>query len=179
MRLVTALLGLGLISPAAAADLSGVKTYLNGKLDTQLAGTRALSAAADRYYALAKGTNFDYKALAKNSQTRAALQAARAGWREASPAYEDIEGIVAGVEALSEFDVILDAGTSAADGGEDVVPFDLKLPNGKTLSKPGNLFGVNEGTLWGTVKAYSSGVAFDVDGNGKWTSAMGCPTPMC
>ncbi|MFC6663948.1 hypothetical protein ACFP9V_00260 [Deinococcus radiopugnans] len=65
MRLVTALLGLGLISPAAAADLSGVKTYLNGKLDTQLAGTRALSAAADRYYALAKGTNFDYKALAK------------------------------------------------------------------------------------------------------------------
>lgn len=175
MRLVTALLGLGLISPAAAADLSGVKTYLNGKLDTQLAGTRALSAAADRYYTLAKGTNFDYKALAKNPQTRAALQAARAGWREASPAYEAIEGIVAGVEALSEFDVILDAGTSAADGGEDVVPFDLKLPNGKTLAKPGNLFGVNEGTLWGTVKAYSSGVAFDVDGNGKMDFGDGLP----
>ncbi|MDV6373449.1 imelysin family protein [Deinococcus arenicola] len=164
---LTLLLGLGLLPSAAAADLSGVKTYLGGKLDTQLAGTRALSAAADGYYALAKSANFDYKVLAKNPQTRTALQAARAGWSKASPAYEDIEGIVAGVEALSAFDVILDAGTSAADGGEDVVPFDLKLPNGKTLAKPGNLFGVNEGTLWGTVGAYSSGVAFDVNGNGK------------
>ncbi|CAM4103896.1 imelysin family protein [Deinococcus marmoris] len=167
MRIATILLGLGLLTSASAADLSDVKTYLNGKLDTQLAGTRALSAAADGYYALAKGADFDYAALARNPQTRAALQTARTGWTKASPAYEDIEGIVAGVEALSEFDVILDAGTSAADGGEDVVPFDLKLPNGKTLTKPGNLFGVNEGTIWGTVKAYSSGVAFDVDGNGN------------
>ncbi|GGO28797.1 Efem/EfeO family lipoprotein [Deinococcus humi] len=164
---MTVTLGFGLLSSAHAADLSGVKTYLSGKLETQLAGTRALNAAADRYYTLAKSANFNYRTLAKNPQTRATLQAARAGWTKASPGYEDIEGIVAGVESLIEFDVILDAGTSAADGGEDVVPFDLKLPDGRTLFKPGNLFGVNEGTLWGTVKAYNSGVAFDVDGNGR------------
>lgn len=71
------------------------------------------------------------------------------------------------MEDLSEFDLILDAGTSAAEGGEDVVPFDLKLPSGRVLPKPGNLFGVSEGTLWGTVKAYGSGVRYDVDGDGR------------
>ena len=102
-------------------------------------------------------------------------QAARAAWQKASPAYENIEGIVAGVEVLSEFDVILDAGTSAADSPEDAVPFDLKLPNGKVLPKPGNLFGINEGTLWGTVGIYSSGVKFDVNGNGKMDFGDGLP----
>ncbi|ADV67921.1 imelysin family protein [Deinococcus maricopensis] len=156
-----------LASAGLAANLSGVKTYLNGKLDTQLAGTAALTAAADQYYQLARAANFDYRKLAQQPQARAALQAARAGWEKASPAYEDIEGIVAGVESLSSYDLILDAGTSAEAGGEAVVPFDLRLPNGKTLKKPGNLFGVNEGTLWGTAPAYSSGVAADLNGNGK------------
>ncbi|MBZ9750133.1 EfeM/EfeO family lipoprotein [Deinococcus sp. HMF7604] len=157
-------LALALGTTAAAADLSGVKTYLSGKIGTQLAGTQALSQAADRYYALAKAANFNYKTLTGNTQARAALQAARAAWQKASPAYEDIEGIVAGVDVLGEFDVILDAGTSE---GEDAVPFDLKLPSGKVLQKPGNLFGVNEGALWGTVPTFSSGVKADVNGNGK------------
>ena len=30
------------------------------------------------------------------------------------------------------------------------MPFDLKLPNGKVLRKPGNLFNLTEGMLWGT-----------------------------
>lgn len=157
-------LALLLLGTASAADLSGVKTYLDGKIQTQLGGTKALSDAADRYYALAQAVNFDYKKLSANPQARREIAAARAGWQKASPAYEDIEGIVAGVDALSEFDVILDAGTSE---GEDAVPFDLKLPSGKVLPKPGNLFGVNEGTLWGTVPSFSSGVKADLNGNGK------------
>lgn len=167
MKRFLALLPLALFCSAEAATLSGVKTYLGDKLTQQVAGTQALTRAADTYYALAQQAKFDYRALAKNPATRAAVQQARMGWSAASPAYEDIEGIVAGVERLSEFDVILDAGTSGAEGGEDVVPFDLKLQNGKILPKPGNLFGVNESTLWGTVKAFSSGVPFDVNGNGK------------
>ena len=167
MQRTALLLSAALFCSASAADLGGVKTYLNGKLATQLAGTRALSAAADQYYELARRAGFNYAQLARQPQARAALQAARAAWQKASPAYEDIEGIVAGVESLSDFDLILDAGTSAEAGGEDVVPFDLKLPSGKVLPRPGNLFGVNEGTLWGTVKAFSSGVPADVNGNGK------------
>ncbi|UQN09672.1 imelysin family protein [Deinococcus sp. QL22] len=167
MKRTIGLLTLALYSSAQAATLDGVKTYLGGKLARQVVGTQALTKAADAYYALAKRAKFEYRVLAKNPATRAAVQQARAGWSAASPAYEDIEGIVAGVEQLSQFDVILDAGTSGTEGGEDVVPFDLKLPNGITLPKPGNLFGVNEGTLWGTVKAFGSGVSFDMNGNGK------------
>ncbi|MFC4639859.1 imelysin family protein [Deinococcus hohokamensis] len=167
MQRTVFLLTAALFCSAQAADLGGVKTYLGSKLATQRAGTQALSAAADRYYTLARAAGFNYRTLAQNPQALAALREARAAWQKASPAYEDIEGIVAGVESLSEFDLILDAGTSAEAGGEDVVPFDLKLPNGKTLVKPGNLFGVNEGTLWGTVTAFSSGVTADVNGNRK------------
>ncbi|WP_412029452.1 imelysin family protein [Deinococcus yunweiensis] len=168
MRSILLTLGvLSTLSSASAADLSSVKTYLGGKITTQLGGTLALKTAADTYYDLARQANFDYRALARSPQARAAVLAARSGWTKASPAYEDIEGIVAGVESLRAFDVILDAGTSGAEGGEDVVPFDLTLPSGKVLAKPGNLFGVTEGTLWGTVKAFGSGVPADLNGNGK------------
>ncbi|GAA0514597.1 imelysin family protein [Deinococcus depolymerans] len=160
-------LALALSTTASAADLSGVKTYLDTRLTTQLSGTAALKTAADTYYAAAKAANFNYRRLATQPGVRTTLQAARQGWQKASPAYENIEGIVAGVESLAAFDVILDAGTSAADSPEDAVPFDLTLPSGRVLPRPGNLFGVTEGTLWGTVKAYSSGVPFDVNGNGR------------
>ena len=43
--------------------------------------------------------------------------------------------------------------------------FDLTLPDGRVLARPGNLFGVLEGTLWGTVDAYTSGVAADLNLN--------------
>lgn len=168
MRLKVLSLTAGLLcSMASATDLSGVKTYLAGKINTQLEGTQMLKKAANEYYSAAKAANFEYGQLVKDKKALAALKNARLGWEKASPAYEDIEGIVAGVEQLAEFDLILDAGTSAEDGGEDVVPFSLKLPNGKMLEKPGNLFGVNEGTLWGTVGVWSSGVKADVNGNGK------------
>jgi hypothetical protein len=48
-----------------------------------------------------------------------------------------MEGIVAGVSSLAGYDVIIDAGSSGADP-ENAVPFDLQLPNGKTLKQPGN-----------------------------------------
>lgn len=152
----------------ASANLNSVKTYLTGRLGVQAAGTAQLVKGADAYYALAKATGFDYRKLSANKgAVQAALRVARDGWTRASPVYEEVEGIVAGVERLSAFDLILDAGTSAAEGGSDVAPFDLKLPSGKVLPRPGNLFGVNEGTLWNTVRSFSSGVAFDVDGDGK------------
>ncbi len=152
-----------LLGSAHAADLSGVKTYLDRHLTTQINGAAALKQAADTYYTAAQKAGFNYRAL-KTPATRAALQAARTAWQKASPAYENIEGIVAGVPALADFDLNLDAGTSS---GEDAVTFDLTLPGGTVLKRPGNLFGVTEGTLWGTVSTYRAGVAFDVNGNGR------------
>jgi Imelysin len=169
LALVTGLsFGLGSTSAAENAGVASVKTYLLERLNLQKAGTAKLEAAADKYLALAKAVNFDYTKLATQSETvRAALRDARTNWSKASPVYESIEGIVAGVEMLASFDVNLDAGTSKVEGGDTVVEFDLKLANGKTLERPGNAFGVNEGALWGTEKTFSSSVKFDVDGDGK------------
>jgi Imelysin len=165
---LTTILALGFAASAQPTDLNSVKTYLLTRLELQKAGTSALKTAAQRYYDLAKTANFDYKKLAQSTDaTRNALRDARAGWVKASPVYESVEGIVAGVESLAEYDLNLDAGASKLEGGDAVVTFDLKLPNGKTLEKPGNLFGINESTLWGTFAAFSSGVTFDLDGNGQ------------
>ena len=149
----------------ASTDLGVVKTYLLNQVATQKTATTRLAVAASSYYAAAKASNFDYGKLATPAVRKTLLEA-RAAWKIASPTYESVEGIVAGVEMLAVYDVNLDAGASKADGGDGVVTFDLKLPNGRVLTQPGNLFGVTEATLWGTEKSYSSARAFDVDGNG-------------
>jgi hypothetical protein len=79
-----------------------------------------------------------------------------------------MEGIVGGTPALAEYDVILDAGTSAADDPATAVRFDLTLPDGRVLPKPGNLFGVLESTLWGTYPDFvAPGVTADWDNDGS------------
>jgi Imelysin len=62
--------------------------------------------------------------------------------------------------------VILDAGSSAKEDPASAVPFDLKLPNGTVLRKPGNLFNLTEGMLWGLLPAYV-GAKVDLDGDRK------------
>jgi hypothetical protein len=155
---------------AASADLSGIKTYLVGKAGELKAASVDLKAISDGYYDMAKAANFDYAALAqsKPDELATSINAARAGWKKASPLYEQMEGIVAGTPSLAQFDVDMDAGSSKADGGDNVVSFDLKLPDGKVLEKPGNLFGVTESTLWGTYADFSvKDVSLDIDGDGK------------
>ena len=119
--------GLGIGFAAESAGVASVKTYLLERLSVQKAGTAQLEVAADQYLALAKAANFDYTRLASQPEAvRGALRDARAGWSKASPIYESIEGIVAGVEMLASFDVNLDAGTSKSEGGDGMVEFDLK-----------------------------------------------------
>lgn len=153
----------------SAADLSGIKQYLVGKGADLQAATAAIQSSANRYYELARAANFDYAALwgSQRADTQQALEQARAAWLIASPLYEQMEGIVAGVPTLAQFDVDLDAGSSAAEGGDNLVSFDLALPNGTTLAKPGNLFGVTESALWGTYADFTAKNApADFDGDG-------------
>jgi hypothetical protein len=175
---ITLLLLVSACAPAATearvneqptTDLSGIKTYLLGKL-SELAGSSAsLKEASDKYYVLAEAANFDYAAMweSNSADVSAALNAAKAAWIAASPLYEQTEGIVAGTPSLAEYDVILDAGTSAEEDPEGAVPFDLTLPDGRVLPKPGNLFGVLESTLWGTYADFTTGIEADLDGNGS------------
>ncbi|HEU5099426.1 MAG TPA: imelysin family protein [Roseiflexaceae bacterium] len=167
-------------APAANAtvDLEGIKTYLTGKTGELKAATAELKAISDRYYDLAKSANFDYAALAKQQPAELAklIGDARAAWKKASPLYEQMEGIVAGTPSLAQYDVDMDAGASGAEDPENAVSFDLTLPDGKTLPKPGNLFGVTESTLWGTFADFrAKDVSLDVDGDGAIGFGDGLP----
>jgi hypothetical protein len=153
---------------AATSDLSGIKTYLLEQCRALTGAATELQVASDRYYAIASEVGFDYAVLwsTRRDAAIAALEDARAAWMKASPLYEKMEGIVAGTPSLAQFDVDLDSGAAGVDDPENAVSFDLKLPDGRVLPKPGNLFGVTESTLWGTEPAYGTDVAADWNGDG-------------
>lgn len=152
-----------------ASDLADTKAYLLARSAELRDHTAALHQAADQYYQLAQAAAFDYIALWQNQQsevTRVLLDA-RAQFLAANPSYELMEGIVAGVPDLAHFDIDLDAGVPAAEGPDNVVSFDVPLPDGRVLEKPGNYFYLAELTLWGTNPAWvAAGVRPDLDGNG-------------
>lgn len=154
---------------SVAADLGGIKTYLLDKTNQLKGSTASLQGLGQRYYDLAQAAGFDYAALwsGQADEVEALVEQARAAWKTASPLYEQVEGIVAGTPSLADFDVILDAGASGAEDPEGAVPFDLTLPDGRVLPKPGNLFGVAESTLWGTWPEFTAQAEADFDGDGQ------------
>jgi len=153
-------------APTNQPDLSGIKTYLVSKTTELKVSTSALSALGAQYYEWAQAANFDYAKLGADPEVKTLIEEARAAWMKASPLYEQTEGIVAGTPSLADYDVILDAGASGAEDPEGAAPYDLTLPDGRVLEKPGNLFGVNESTLWGTWPEFRGGDA-DFDGDGQ------------
>ena len=152
----------------STADLSGIKTYLLDKSAQLTGSSKSLKEASDKYYSLAEAAGFDYAAMweSNSAEVSAALTDAKSAWMAASPLYEQMEGIVAGTPSLAEYDVILDAGAAGNEDPENAAPFDLTLPDGRVLPKPGNLFGVLESTLWGTYAEFTTGIDADLDGNG-------------
>lgn len=151
-------------------NLTGIKQYLLSKSADLQKETSALKQTADAYYELAKGANFDYAALwqGKTAAVAQLLADAKAQFVRANPAYETMEGIVAGVPELADFDVTIDAGAAGSEDPESAVSFDLTLPDGKVLERPGNYFFLAEATLWGTNPAWTAaGVKPDLDGDGQ------------
>lgn len=157
-------------SPAAVSvDLSKVNEYLVGKATSLQSSVADLKKLSDQYYDLASEQNFDYSALwsQKQSEVSKLLLDAKKLFLGANTSYESMEGIVAGVGELSHYDIDIDAGNPAGDGAEDVVSFDVKLPDGKTMEKPGNFFYLEELMLWGTNPEWDiENVKPDLDGNG-------------
>lgn len=154
----------------SSADLAAIKRYLLEQVAALQTNTAELKAAAGQYYSLAEAADFDYTALWANSgpEVSTALLQAKAAWLAASPLYEQMEGIVAGVPSLADYDVILDAGAAGDEDPENAAPYDLTLPNGLVLTRPGNLFGVTESTLWGTYPQFTiTNIQPDLDGNGS------------
>ena len=86
-----------------------------------------------------------------------------------------MEGVVAGVPSLADYDVIIDAGADKSDP-ENAVPFSLETKAGKKFEQPGNFFALVETSVFGTEpKFVAKGVKPDLDGDGKVTFPEALP----
>jgi hypothetical protein len=161
----------------AAADLSAVKDYLTEHSAELAEQTATLRENAEAYYRLAASVDFDYRRLMaeRGARVERILARSKRAFGAANPAYEEMEGIVAGVPRLAQYDVDIDAGSDASDP-ESAVSFSLELPDGETLKQPGNLFFVTETALYGTNPDFlAEGVKQDVDRDGEAEFGEGIP----
>jgi hypothetical protein len=159
-------------TPAAerpSADLQPIKDYLLEHTTKLKTDTATLRQEAEDYYAMAKEANFDYDKLleTRRADVETFVKNAQQGFADANPAYEQMEGVVAGVPSLADFDVIIDAGGDASDP-ENAVPFSIKTPDGRTFKQPGNFNYLIETSIFGTEPKFAAkGVKPDLDGDGK------------
>ncbi|TFH87661.1 hypothetical protein EQG41_06175 [Billgrantia azerbaijanica] len=112
----------------------------------------------------------DYAAAweAEGDTLAATIHEIRQVWLATSNEYETIEGIVAGIPETAKYDLILDAGNPGS-ATEDVAEYDLTLPDGSVLERPGNLFhGITEPMFWGAEPEHVM-LDADLDGNGTIT----------
>jgi hypothetical protein len=154
---------------AEGANLAAIKDYLLDHTERLVADSGALRENAEAYHKLAKAEDFDYAALLeqKRGEVQMLVKQAQDGFAKANPSYEEMEGVVAGVPSLAEYDVIIDAGSDASDP-ESAVPFDIETPAGRTFKQPGNFNFLIETAAFGTEpKFQAKGVEPDLDGDGK------------
>jgi Imelysin len=154
---------------AEGADLAAIKDYLLQHTERLVTDTGAVRENAEAYYDLAESTDFDYQALLSEhrDEVTGLVGEAQNAFAKANPSYEQMEGVVAGVPSLAEYDVIIDAGADASDP-ENAVPFDIETPAGRTFKQPGNFNYLIETSAFGTEpKFQAKGVKPDLDGNGK------------
>jgi hypothetical protein len=154
---------------ASAADLGAIKQYLLQHTTQLTTDVGALREDAEAYYALAQQSDFDYAKLlaGQRNEVRGVVKDVQDGFSKANPAYEEMEGVVAGVPQLADFDVIIDAGGDASDP-ENAVPFSIKTPDGRTFKQPGNFNYLIETSAFGTEPKFAAkGVKPDLDGDGR------------
>ncbi|MCW2973957.1 MAG: hypothetical protein JWN72_2230 [Thermoleophilia bacterium] len=165
-------------SGADAARFEGLVSYVDTHTAALVAETGKLEVGADAYAKLVVAADGDYAALATDDAegVRTVLGEVRAAWQAANPAYEEMEGVVAGVPSLARYDVSIDAGAPVSEDAENAVDFDVKVSDDLTLEQAGNYFLLSEATIYGTEPAWSSGVAFDVDADGT-TTGLGDALP--
>jgi imelysin len=159
----------GARAEARGADLGAIKSYLLEHTERLVADAGAIRAGAEDLHALAEEADFDYARLLEQDrgELRRLVREAQRGFASANPSYEEMEGVVAGVPSLAEYDVIIDAGGDASDP-ETAVPFDIKTPAGRTFEQPGNLNFLIETTAFGTEPRFQAkGVEPDLDGDGR------------
>jgi hypothetical protein len=157
--------------PAAieGTDLGAIKDYLLEHTARLKDDTATLARDAEAYHALAEKADFDYARLLADQRAEVAslVERMQRTYIKANPAYEEMEGVVAGVPSLADYDVIIDAGGDKSDP-ENAVPFSIKTPGGRTFQQPGNFMFLTETALWNTERRFAArGVEPDLDGDGS------------
>ena len=153
--LVSVLLVVGVLGPRAKGDetAASVKSYLLKSLEKINAASQDFVANSEAYSKLVAANGGSVEAAYKADPKR--IDKLVAKMQENYKAmdsfgYETIEGIVAGVPSLAEYDIYLDAGVPASEGPEDVAPVVLDLGDGQKIDKEGALFTyIIEPMLWG------------------------------
>lgn len=165
-------------STPGAVDFQPIKDYLLDHTTRLTAATGELATQAQTYADMAKAEGNENLLKGEHAQmTKDLVEAMQESWRKANPAYEEMEGIVAGVPSLASYDNILDAGSDGSDP-ENAVPFDLTYADGKVLKKPGNYFFLTETSLWGSEPKFTvEGTKADLDGDGKVEYGEALPLP--
>ena len=161
----------------AATELGAIKTYLTDHSAELAAQTEILREQAERYYELAEAADFDYERMLEDdrAEVEEILATGQDAYRAANPAYEEMEGIVAGVPRLAQYDVDIDAGADASDP-ENAVSFSLELPDGEVLKQPGNFMFLTETSWFATNEDFlAKGADHDVDGDGEVSFGEGMP----
>jgi hypothetical protein len=161
----------------AGGELAAIKDYLTSHSAELAAQTETLKQQAEAYYDLAEAADFDYEAMLEDNRAEVEeiLAAGKEAYRAANPAYEEMEGIVAGVPRLAQYDVDIDAGADASDP-ENAVSFSLELPDGEVLKQPGNFMFLTETSWFATNEDFlAKGVEGDVDGDGNVEFGEGLP----
>src|SRR5215213_4102949 len=97
-------------TPAAAGvDLAPIKDYLLEHTERLVTSVELLQRDAQEYYNLAEAADFDYAKLLKTNreEVATAVKELQGAHIQANPAYEEMEGVVAGVPSLADYDVII------------------------------------------------------------------------
>lgn len=137
---------------APTASVQTVKDYLVKTVESMKAASADLVSASEAYAALVKQHGSAQAAFnSDNAKVSDLIQRMQEDYKKMdSYGYETIEGIVAGVDSLSHYDIYLDAGVPASEGPDDVAEVVLDLGNGEKIDKQGALFTyIIEPALWG------------------------------
>jgi hypothetical protein len=154
----------GQAQPQAPPELAEVKKYLVELTDRLKIAVGQLERDAQTYFNLLEELEWDYAELLREhrEETAGAVKHLQSAYLQATPDYEEMEGLVAGVPSLAEFHAVFDAGAKPA------TPVTITTPREKTYELPRDLFTALETTAFGTDRRFQAkGVKADLDGDGK------------
>ena len=151
--LATSLSFIGLDASVHAEETAvSVKSYLLQKLEKMTAASEDFVKNSEGYSALVAehGGSVEAAYEADPKQMEKLVAKLQDDYKAMdSFGYETVEGIVAGVPSLADYDIYLDAGVPASEGPEGVAPVVLVPVNGEKIDKQGSLFTyIIEPMLW-------------------------------